>query len=190
MARVRGMAFLGTAHYIKHNFGEDMLTRIVADAGAATQKTFAKKIDGLGLHPYDSFIGLLRSVDRHLGKGDLSYCKTLGELAARQDLQTIFKGYAVRPSPEDMIRACTPIWGMYTEGSGYMVAVHTRPENTVLRIHDFPDMDPAHCRLMEGWMIAAMDFIGAGVMPGACERQCMSRGDSFHEFWCRWELRT
>src|SRR5690606_30044994 len=164
MARVRGMAFLGTAHYIKHNFGEDMLKRIVDDAGEATQRTFAKKIDGLGLHPYESFVGLMRSVDRHIGSGDLAYCKTLGELAARQDLQSIFKGYAVRPSAEDMIRACTPIWGMYTEGAGYMVAVSTSPENTLLRIHDFPEMDPAHCRLMEGWMIAAMDFIGAEVL--------------------------
>jgi hypothetical protein len=183
------MAFLGASHYIRHNFGEEMLARIVEEAGPATQQTFSKKIDGLGLQPYESFIGMLRSVDRRLGTGDLSYCRTLGDLAARQDLQTIFKGYAIRPAPQDMIRACTPIWGMYTDGAGHMLAVHTRPDNTVLRIHDFPDMDPAHCLLMEGWMIAAMDFIGARVLPGACERQCMSRGDSFHEFWCRWELR-
>jgi hypothetical protein len=189
MARVRGMAFLGAAHHIKHTFGEDTLTRIVQDAGPATQKTFAKKIDGLGLQPYESFVGLLRSFDRHLGTGDLSFCKSLGDFAARKDLQTVFKGYAIRPSPEDMIRACTPIWGMYTDGAGSMVALHTRPDNTVLRIHDFAEMDPAHCRMMEGWMIAAMDFIGARVLPGACERQCMSRGDQFHEFWCRWELK-
>ena len=47
-------------------------------------------------------------------------------------------------------------------------------------------MDPVHCKLMEGWMIAAMDFVGARVLPGACERQCASRGGAYHEFWCRW----
>lgn len=189
MARIRGMAFLGAAHFIKHELGEEMLARVVEAAGPATQKTFAKRIDGLGLQPYDSFVGLLRTADRVCGSGDLDYCRSLGEWAAHKDLQTVFKGYAVRPSPEDMIRACTPIWGMYTDGAGHMVAVHTRPDNTVLRIHDFPEMDPAHCRMMEGWMIAAMDDIGARVLPGACERQCMSRGDAFHEFWCRWELK-
>jgi hypothetical protein len=183
------MAFLGGASHIKREHGEDELARIVADAGPATQKTFSKKINGLSLQPYESFIGLLRSADRHLGSGDLAFCQKLGDLAARYDLRTIFKGYAVRPAPGDMIRACTPIWGMYTEDAGQMIAVDTSPENTLLRIEGFPAMDPAHCRLMEGWMTAAMDFIGVRVLPGACERMCAARGAPFHEFWCRWEAK-
>lgn len=187
MARVRGMAFLGAASYIKNAHGEETLARVVREGGPATQKTFAKRINGLSLEPYEAMVGLLRSADRILGAGDLLYCKHLGDLAARSDLKTIFKGYALLPSPDAMIRACTPIWGMYTEDAGHMVAVDTRAESTILRIHDFPDMDPSHCRLMEGWMIAAMDFVGAHVLPGSCERLCASRGDPVHEFWCRWE---
>jgi len=187
MARIRGMAFLGAARYVKHTYGEAMLQRIVDAAPQATRTTFAKRINGLGLQPYESFIGLLRSVDFHLGTGDLQYCRTLGDLAARHDLHTIFQGYAIRPSPEDMIRACTPIWGMYTDNAGAMEAVDTRPERTILRISGFPDMDPAHCRLMEGWMIAAMDVVGARILPGACETECQSEGGRYHEFSCRWE---
>jgi hypothetical protein len=181
------MAFLGAARFIKQTHGEPMLARIVEAAPAATQKTFSKRINGLGLQPYESFVGLLRTVDRTLGAGDLAYCRTLGDLAARSDLDTIFKGYAVRPSPEEMIRACTAIWGMYTDQAGTMEAVDVTPERTVLRIHDFAEMDPAHCRLMEGWMIAAMDVVGARVLPGACEAECMSSGGRWHEFRCLWE---
>lgn len=189
MARVRGMAFLGTARYVKHNHGQATLDRIVAEAGPATQKTFTKRIDGLGLQPYESFAGFLHSTDRVLGTGDLTFCRRIGEMAARNDLQTIFRVYAVRPSPETMIRACTPVWGMYYDDAGYMEAVEVEPENTVLRITDFPDMDPAHCRLMEGWMSAAMDVIGARVLPGSGETECMSQGGRYHEFCCRWELK-
>lgn len=181
------MAFLGTARFVKHAYGDDVLERIVADAGPAAVKTFSKRIDGLGLQPYEAFVGLLRSADRHLGNGDLSFCRTIGDTAARQDLETIFRVYAVRPEPAKMIEACTPIWGMYTEGGGYMEALDVRPERTVLRITEFPEMDPAHCRLMEGWMIAAMDVIGVRVLPGAAETECMSTGGRFHEFSCRWE---
>jgi hypothetical protein len=188
MARVRGLAFLGAASFIKKTFGEARLARIVADAGPATHETFSRKIDGLSLQPYASLVGLLHSADRHLGSGDLVFCKSLGELAAKSDLQTIFRGYAVKPAPEDMIRACTPIWGMYTDEAGTMEAVATRPENTLVRIHDFPEMDPAHCRLLEGWMIAAMDFIGVRLI-GAGERLCMSKGHPFHEFVCTWEFK-
>src|SRR5262249_35168566 len=157
-------------------YNDAMLAQIVADAPAATRLTFSKRINGLSLQPYESFVGLLKSADRHLGTGDLSYCKKLGDLAARHDLHTIFQGYAVRPSPETMIRACTPIWGMYTDGAGTMEAIDTRPDHTVLRIMGFPAMAPAHCRMMEGWMIAAMDVVGARVLPGARETECASNG--------------
>ena len=67
-----------------------------------------------------------------------------------------------------------------------MTATSWSPERTVLRIDGFPGMHPAHCRLMEGWMIAAMRIIGAIVGPGAAETSCCSRGDEAHEFSCSW----
>ena len=187
MAKVRGMAFLGAARHVKQRHGLEMLAKIIRDAGPEAQATFSKRINGLILHPYVAFVGLLRSVDLHLGSGDLEYCRVIGDMAARHDLETIFRVYAIRPSPENMIRACTPIWGMYTEDAGYMEAIDVRPENTVLRITGFPDMDPGHCKMMESWMIAAMDVIGVRVLPGACERECPNQGGRYHEFWCRWE---
>ncbi len=183
------MAFLGTARLVKRRHGLEMLARVIRDAGPAAQKTFSRQINGLELHPYEAFTGLLTSVDKHLGCGDWEYCRTVGDLAARHDLETIFKVYAVKPSPENMIRACTPIWGMYYDEAGFMEAIDVRPENTVLRITGFPDMHPAHCRMMESWMIAAMDVIGVTVLPGARERECQSRGGSCHEFWCQWQKR-
>lgn len=183
------MAFLGIARFVKQTYGEAMLAQVIEGAPAATRQTFAKRINGLSLQPYESFVGLLRSAEQILGAGDLQLCKRLGEMAAHNDLHTIFKGYAVRPSPEEIIRACTPIWGMYTDGAGTMEAVDTSPTHTVLCIRGFPEMDRAHCRLMEGWMIAAMDVVGARVLPGACESECTSEGGRFHEFSCQWELK-
>ncbi len=190
MAKIRGMAFLGAARHVKQKLGLDGLAEVIRDAGPEALTTFSRRINGLGLEPYAAFIGLLTSVDRHLGTGDLEYCRVIGDLSARHDLESIFKVYAVRPSPENMIRACTPIWGMYTEDAGLMEAVDVRPENTALEIAGFPDMHPAHCRLMEGWMIAAMDVIGVEVLPGARERECTSRGGARHEFWCQWRAKA
>src|SRR5215510_9018158 len=99
------MAFLGTARLVKRRHGLEMLARIIRDAGPDAQKTFSRQINGLELHPYPAFVGLLLSVDKHLGTGDLQYCRVVGDLAARHDLETIFKVYAIRPSAENMIRA-------------------------------------------------------------------------------------
>lgn len=184
------MAFLGTARFLRRNHGEEMLTRVVKGAGDAARATFETRIDGLGLYPYEAFVGVLRSADRQLGAGDLAYASKLGEVAARSDLETIFHVYKVRPDPEMMIRGCTPIWGMYYDDAGYMEAVDTSPDRTILRVNEFPEMDPAHCRLMEGWMIAAMDAIGVRVLPGGHETECMSTGGRYHEFSCRWRPRA
>lgn len=182
------MAFLGTARFLKRTYGEAVLQAIVEDAGVATQLTFTNRINGLALYSYDAFVGLLHAVDRRLGTGDLSMCRTVGDMAARHDLETLFKAYVVR-DPQEMIRACAPIWGMYNEDAGQMEAIEASPERTVLRIHDFPQMDPAHCRLMEGWMIAAMDIVGVQILPGAGETECMSDGGRYHEFSCRWSVK-
>lgn len=190
MAKIRGLAFLGAIRHIKHSYGQEKLTELIREAGPELQATFMKRVNGLGLYPYEALVDLLVSIDRKFGKGDLEYCRTVGDLAARNDLETIFKVYAVRPSPEKMITACTPIWGMYTENAGYMEAVSTDPDRTILRITDFPEMHPAHCRLMEGWMIAAMDVVGVRVLPGARETECQSRGGRYHEFWCQWAYKT
>jgi len=187
LAQIRGMAFLGMARFVKHRSGLSALSQLVADAGPEAQAVFKRPINGLELHPYAAFVGVLRAVDRLMGNADLEYCRQVGDVAARADLETLFRVYAVRPDPEDMIRACTPIWGMYTDGAGEMEAVDVRPENTLLRISGFPAMDPAHCRLMEGWMIAAMDVVGVRLLPGACERHCASRSGDVHEFWCQWQ---
>lgn len=179
---------MGTARFLKRAHGEATLARIVEDAGIATQLVFTKRINGLALYPYEAFVGLLHAVDRALGNGDLETCRVVGDMAARQDLETIFKAYVVR-QPDEMIRACAPIWGMYCEDAGRMEAVSAEPDSTILRIYDFPEMDAAHCKLMEGWMIAAMEVVGVEILPGARETECMSSGGRYHEFSCKWKVK-
>jgi len=190
VAKIRGLAFLGAIRHIKRNYGQEKLTELIRDAGPGLQAAFGRRINGLGLYPYETFVELLVAIDGKFGTGNLDYCKTVGDLAARNDLETIFKVYAIRPSPEKMIAACTPIWGMYTDDAGYMEAVSTDPSGTILRITDFPAMHPSHCRLMEGWMIAAMDVMGVRVLPDARETECQSSGGRYHEFWCQWTPKT
>jgi hypothetical protein len=71
-----------------------------------------------------------------------------------------------------------------------MEAVTWEPNDTTLRIYDFPEMDPAHCRLMEGWMVSTMRSIGFYVNDDAFEQKCMSTGGPYHEFHCTWQKRS
>lgn len=181
------MAFLGSASFVKRRFGLEALPRVIAASGAAAREVFARPIDGLELHPYEALVGFLDAADLVLGEGSGGVPELLGHEAAKRDLTNVFKVYTLRPSAEQMIRACSPIWGMYYDDAGYMEAIDTSPDHTCVRIVDFPNMAPAHCRLMAAWMTSALEVIGIRVLPGAGETECTSRGGQLHEFTCRWE---
>jgi len=188
MAEVIGAAFLGVAKYVKNERGEDFLNKVIQDAGATTGEVFVKRIVTVGLYPYKAYIDFLKSLDRHLGRGDLSYCRKLGEIAARRDFEIIYSMYKKTGEAESLIRDCGLIWKSYYRNAGRMEAVAWAPDNTLMRIHDFPEMDSAHCRLIEGWMTGALRVIDVKMPEEFREIKCMSRGGPYHEFAARWSM--
>lgn len=161
------------------------LQQVRANGGAEVESVFAQRIRKLAFYPYSAYSAFLISTDRQLGRGDYSYCVTLGRDACRRDLSTVFGFIARLCGPERLIGTCTRVWAEYYRNAGCMKPISTEPDRTVLRIYDFPGMHPSHCRLMEGWMIEAMAIVGGKVLDGR-ETRCTSRGDSYHEFSCSW----
>jgi hypothetical protein len=185
-ALASGRAFLGLIRHVRDQKGTDPLRAVLAESPDATRVVFARPIRLMEWHPYDSFIGFLRAADRVLGRGDLAFCRDLGAVAGRRDLGTILRVFAALSSAERLIRSCGKVWGDYYRNAGRMEAVSWTPEDTRVRIYDFPQMDAAHCRLMEGWMISTMETIGFRVSRDAHERTCTTRGGAHHEFVCTW----
>jgi hypothetical protein len=190
-AEASGRAFLGLVKYVKSTRGADTLAAVIAAGNEQTRTVFDRPIRVMNWYPYAAFVGFLRGLEHALRKaGDHSVCRELGDVAGMRDLGTVLKVYRTLSSPERLIRACDRVWLSYYRRAGRMEAIAWTPDNTTLRIYDFPDMDPMHCRLMEGWMIATMRSIGFYVNNDAFERKCMSTGDPYHEFHCTWQKRT
>jgi hypothetical protein len=190
-AEVNGRAFLGILKYVKSTRGPQTLAAAIAAGNDESRAAFSEPIRMMGWYTYPAFVGFLYGIERVLGKtGQHGFYRELGDMAGLRDLGTILRVYRTISSPERLIRACDKVWSSYYRNAGRMEAVAWAPEGTTLRIHDFADMDPAHCRLMEGWMIATMRAIGFYVNNDAFERRCMSTGDPFHEFHCTWQKRT
>ncbi len=181
-----GRAFLGVLRHVKQTAGEAALVRLIAQAPEATQRALSQRIPHTAWFPYTAFSGLLSTLDANLSRGDPEFTKRLGVVAGQSDLGTVFRVYVALASTERLIRGCSRVWPSYYRGCGQMEAIAWEPERTVLRITHFPAMSPLHCRLMEGWMVTAMDTLGAQVLPGAKETACMARGAAFHEFTCTW----
>lgn len=183
----RGRAFLGPLRHLKEAHGAQAVEALSRAAPPALRQVLSQKIRQGVWYPYAPYVELLRLIDRLHGKGDLAYCHELGAWAGQQDLGSMFRIYAMLADAERLIRACSLVWPQYYRHAGEMSAITTRPDDTCLRIAGFPKMDPAHCRLMEGWMIATMNQIGCRVNAGAAETACPSRGGAHHEFRCTWQ---
>jgi hypothetical protein len=185
-AEVSGKAFLGLIRSIKNEHGDDALRAAIDGAGAVARDVFGARIRIMGWYPYPAYAAFLRSIERVAGTGDGASCRRMGAMGGARDLGTIFRVFSVLASPERLIRGCDHVWPSYYRGAGRMESIEWAPERTVLRIHDFREMEPLHCRLMEGWMISTMKQIGALVAEDARETVCASRGGPYHEFTCSW----
>jgi hypothetical protein len=189
-AQASGRALLGVIRSVKERGGADALAKVLAAAEPATREVLEKKIRASEWYPYESFVGLLKVADRTLGAGDRKLCRELGAMGGKRDIGTAFRVFAAVASPERLIRGCRLVWSAYYRNAGTMEALAWTPERTVLRISDFPEMHPTHCRLMEGWMISTMEAIGCHVHPGGRETECASRGGTHHEFSCTWSRKA
>ncbi|PZR08019.1 MAG: hypothetical protein DI536_25625 [Archangium gephyra] len=187
-AEVSGRAFLGIIKHVKETYGANALHELLPTLPPATQKVFGGRILHATWYPYEAYIGLLKALAQKYGNGSSDYCRELGAASGTRDINTVFRIYLAIASTERLIRSCTKVWSSYYRNAGTMEAMSWAPEETLLRISDFPDMAPEHCRLMEGWMITTMNVLGADVIDGH-ESMCMSTGGAAHEFKCRWKKR-
>ena len=186
IAEASGRAFLGIIGHVKGTRGDAALKRAIAATEPATQRAFEQPFLARRWYSYAAYADFLRSLDRTLGKNDGAFARELGASAGRRDLGSIFKLYVMMASAERLIRSCERIWPVYYRNAGKMTAIAWEPSRTVLRISDFKHMEPMHCRLMEGWMIATMTQIGFAVSEDGREHTCMSTGGAYHEFVCSW----
>jgi hypothetical protein len=181
------MAFLGVLKELRAAAGAAPLSHAMPYWGTELAEVVKDRIVGTDWYPYAAFAQLLAGADRELGDGTGALPRELGYAAAKNDLRGAFAVLKLLASPQHLIGSCERVWPRYYRNAGRMEAVATRPENTILRIHDFRAMAPAHCRMMEGWMISAMEVLGATVMPGAQETACTSTGAQYHQFSCKWK---
>ncbi|MBZ0118908.1 MAG: hypothetical protein K8H88_18060 [Sandaracinaceae bacterium] len=182
----RGRALIGALRFVKSQRGQAGLDELRRGASPALAAVLEGRIAQAAWYPYAVYVELLRLTDLQLGKGDLEVCRELGQWAGAQDLGSMFKIYAMLASADRLIRSSKLVWPQYYKNCGEMQALSTAPGDTRLRITGFSAMDPSHCRLMEGWMIATMAQIGCHVNRDGRETTCTSRGDPHHEFACTW----
>ncbi len=178
MPKVKGVAILGMIKFIKKNF-KDALPRVIKALPPESSKYMQEHILITEWYQYKLYTDLLRSLDKVIGKGDLSFCIEQGRLSAQHDLTTVYKIFMSFSNIENMVKRAMSIWNSYYDTGTVEAILFTDKEGTII-IKDFPDIDMAHVKNVQGWL---EQFLSTGRLKDIKSEilRCQCYGDPLTE---------
>lgn len=183
--RIKGFAVRGLFKFIKKSGYAGGIEGLLATLDDEDRTLFDQKILSSSWYPYETFTVLLEAIDRELGEGDGSYLERVGEFSGSQDAGTIFKVVLTLASIERVISVTPPFWKRYCD-HGWFEPLEVKNGRLEIRLREFPQIHPGHCRLIGGWIQGL--GISAGARNARVEQTaCVHRGDPHCFFSATWD---
>jgi hypothetical protein len=187
---VKGVVLIGFIDSVKGlPQGEALLKEIISALPEQSAKVVGGMIVAIAEYPYKVFVDCLKAAVEVSGKGDLEKAKDFGKYRSSMVIRAFLKNSGNRLSIHDLMLVGDLLWKSHHINSGYLKLEDSSPENSILRIYEFPQMDPVHCKYMEGYLGQAMEEVGAVWIEELREVKCCSRGDNYHEFRGTWKIK-
>jgi hypothetical protein len=183
MANIKGFGIRGLLRFIKET-RPGRTKEFVSKLPEDIRPLFDRPIVTSNMYPYRAFSELLRVIDRELGRGDLKKCEEIGDFAARQDITGMFKIMLSVLTPKTTLERANLFWSKYCD-TGRLTMVSSDPKHSVLRMENFPEMDEAHCYLMNGW-IGRFATMTGGKGVTVKHNVCVNRGGEYCEWSGSW----
>ncbi|MEW6366966.1 MAG: 4-vinyl reductase [Acidobacteriota bacterium] len=180
MADIKGFAIRGLLKFIKDSNYPGGIPAIISKLPAEDRAVFATPINASLWYAYHVFAHLLCAVDKTIGKGDKSLARRVGGVSAERDVQGVFRIIAAITSFQRLLPKATLFWPRYFS-SGKLEVLDITDRSARLVIRNFPEIDPTHCALMEGWFEKIGQIFGAKDMR-VRHTACVHRGHAVCEF--------
>jgi hypothetical protein len=150
-----------------------------------TRRLLDTRILGGSWYPEQHLRDLLVAADRVLGKGDLTYCRKLGKVAAHQALEKTYRAVVVPGDVVASLRLLAVSWTfMHNTGT---VTVQTPSEGVVrVALERFGLPSRALCAVFAGWLEGKVEV--AGGQARVVEEKCRVRGDEACVYAVHWSL--
>ncbi len=184
MTRIKGFAIRGLLKYVKQSEYPGGIPALLERLPEPAAGHYRTKILSSRWYPYEAFLGLLHTIDRELGGGELELVARVGVFSGRQDAGSIFRFVAALSSVEAVVRRADAFWQRYCDRGRFEV-VELEPGRLRLALEEFPDIDGAHCALIPGWIEGLGQAVGAR-RPAVEQVRCVHRGDPRCEFSGTW----
>ncbi len=179
MANVSGVAILGLIKFIKKN-NKKVLDKIIDALPPESAKYMQEHLLVTQWYPYKLYTDLLRAFDKVIGKGDLATCIEQGRLSAQHDLSTVFKGFMNFNNTQMMVSRVMVAWSSYYDTGRAEIPLFTDKE-AMYFIRDFPDVDLAHVKNVQGWVEQFLLITGKFKNVKSEIKKCQCYGDPVTE---------
>ena len=181
---IKGFAIRGLLRYVKESDYPGGIPVLLEHLEPGAAPFFSTKILSSRWYPYEAFIGLLRTIDAELGRGDHGLMPEIGEASGRQDAGTIFRVVAAFSSVEAIVRRSDSFWQRYCDRGRFEI-VDAEKGRLLLALDGFPEVARIHCALIAGWIRGIGLSVGAR-QPVVEQVRCVHEGDARCEFAGTW----
>lgn len=187
MAQTKGISLQNCLKFIRTNFGEENLKKVIENMEPSEQAIlFAEsKIKAMAWQPQALFNHLLQTLDTVLGQGDFAICEREGAFDAEQTFNGIFKVFIAAGNPHFIIRQGPLAWRTLSS-SGDFEIMELHDHGTIARISNFDESHLAYCHNLKGFFKRTLEMSG-GKNVTVNETKCRCHNDPYCEYTVKWE---
>ncbi len=186
MGNVRGLSLTAAIKYIRQNFGEDGLNRIIEQLEANDTEIIIKnKIKPMSWYSKKVFNNLIETADKIYGKGDYEICQKIGRWTAEETFSGLYKVFVEFGNPHSVIRRASLAWRTLND-TGDLEIEKVSDKYVKGKIREFAEPNKSFCYNLAGYFERVMEMSGAKNVD-VREIKCCCDGDDCCEYEIEWE---
>lgn len=182
--QIKGFALRGLFKYVKESEYPGGIPGLLAKLPIGAKPYFEEKILSSVWYPYAAFAVLAQLIEKEIGNDKGSALEEIGRSSGRRDLGSIFRFVTAILTIERVVHRAPAFWKRYCD-TGELEVIDVKPGDFTVRLIGFPEIDPAHCQMIKGWIHGLGDGTGAKNVEVEMV-SCIHRGDSSCEYRGRW----
>jgi hypothetical protein len=184
MAQVKGTAVIASLRFVREQFGEEGLERVLAALPDEDRSAFDANLLASSWYPMPALLHFMEETQKQFEAQEPEVLRKMGRRSADYGLTTVYKIFFKVGSPEFIVRKASRVFGSYYD-TGEMVQVENAPGRAVVELKGFAGA-PQYCARIFGWMERTMVLAGARNLKSS-HSSCVHRGDQVCRFEGNWE---
>lgn len=185
MTNIRGLTFAGCVEYVRNNFGEEGLKKVLDNLSEEERKVAGAKFHAMEWYSLNIFVNFLSTAEKVMGKGDNNICYAAGKLSAAEAFGGIYKLFLEFGGPSIFLKKAALAWRTLND-SGYLDIIVTKEHYAKGRVKEYANPHKNYCYFLAGYFEKVLELSG-GRNVKITETKCTCQGDEYCEYEGVWE---